>query len=57
LYGCETWSLTLQEEYGIRMSENRMLKKIFGLKREEMAGEDCIMKSFITCTLHQVLLG
>jgi len=35
LYGCETWSLSLREEHGLRVSENRVLRRIFGLKREE----------------------
>jgi hypothetical protein len=35
LYGCETWSLTFREEHRLRVSENRMLRKIFGPKREE----------------------
>jgi hypothetical protein len=35
LYGCETWSLTLREEHGLRVSENRVLRRIFGPKREE----------------------
>jgi hypothetical protein len=35
LYGCETWSLTLEEEHRLRVSENRVLMKIFGPKREE----------------------
>jgi hypothetical protein len=39
------------------MFENRVLRRIFGPKGEEMAGEDCIMKSFITCTIHKILLG
>jgi hypothetical protein len=40
------------------MFENRVLRVIFGLKREQVgkAGEDCIMWSFITCVLHQMLL-
>jgi hypothetical protein len=35
--------------------ENRVLRRIFEPKREEVSGggEDCIMRSFITCTLHQ----
>jgi hypothetical protein len=32
-----------------------VLRGIFGPKREERAGEDYIMRSFITCTLHQIL--
>jgi hypothetical protein len=39
LYGCEAWSLTLREEHRLRVFENRMLKKIFGPKRHEVAGE------------------
>jgi hypothetical protein len=35
LYGCETWSLTLGEERRLRIFENRVLRKIFGPKREE----------------------
>jgi hypothetical protein len=35
LYGCETWSLTLREEYRLTVFENRVLRKIFGPKREE----------------------
>jgi hypothetical protein len=35
LYGCETWSLTLREEYRLRVFENRVLRKMSGLKREE----------------------
>jgi hypothetical protein len=35
LYGCETWSLTLGEEHRLRIFENRVLRKIFGPKREE----------------------
>jgi hypothetical protein len=36
LYGCETWSLTLREEHKLRVFENRVLKRIFGPKREEV---------------------
>jgi hypothetical protein len=39
LYGCETWSLTLREEHRLRMFENRVLKRIFGPKRDEVTGE------------------
>jgi hypothetical protein len=35
LYGCETWSLTFGEEHRLRVFENRVLRKIFGPKREE----------------------
>jgi hypothetical protein len=39
LYGCETWSLTLREECRLRVFKNRVLRKIFGPKREEVTGE------------------
>jgi hypothetical protein len=31
-YGCETWSLTVREEHKLRVFENRVLRRIFGLK-------------------------
>jgi hypothetical protein len=34
LYGCETWSLALREEHRLRVSENRVFRKIFGPKRK-----------------------
>jgi hypothetical protein len=34
LYGCETWSLTVREEHKLRVFENRVLRRIFGLKRD-----------------------
>jgi hypothetical protein len=39
LYGCETWSLTLREENKLRVFENRVLRRIFGPKRDEVIGE------------------
>jgi hypothetical protein len=39
LYGCGTWSLTLREEYRLRVFENRVLRRIFGPKRDEVTGE------------------
>ena len=39
LYGCETWSLKLREELRMRVFENRVLKRIFGPKRDEVTGE------------------
>jgi len=38
LYGCETWSLTLMEEFRLRVLENRVLRRIFGPKRDEVTG-------------------
>jgi hypothetical protein len=39
LYGCETWSLTLREEHRLRVFENRVLRRIFGPKRDEVTEE------------------
>ena len=39
LYGCETWSLTLRDEHRPRVFENRVLRRIFGLKRDGVTGE------------------
>jgi hypothetical protein len=39
LYGCETWSLTLREKHRLRVIENRVLRRIFGPKRDEVKGE------------------
>jgi len=39
LYGCETWSLTKREERRLRVFENRVLRRVFGHKRDEVTGE------------------
>jgi hypothetical protein len=39
LYGCETWSLTLREEHRLRAFGNRVLRTIFGPKRDEVTGD------------------
>jgi len=39
LYGCETWSLTLREERRLRVFENRVLRRVFGSKRDKVTGE------------------
>jgi len=39
LCGCETWSLILREERRLRVFENRVLRRIFGPKRDEVTGE------------------
>jgi hypothetical protein len=39
LYGCDNWFLTLREEHRLRVFENRVLRRIFGLKRGEVTGE------------------
>jgi hypothetical protein len=59
LYVCETWSLTLGEEHRLRVFENRVLRRIFGPKRDEVTGEwrKLHKGELIICTHHQILLG
>ena len=38
-HGCETWSLTLREDSRLRVFENRVLRRIFGAKRDEVTGQ------------------
>jgi hypothetical protein len=49
VYWRDTWSFTAREENGLKMYENRVRRRIFGPETE--AGEDCIVRSFTTCTL------
>ena len=39
IYGCETWSLTLREERRLRVLEIRVMRRIFGSKRDEVTGQ------------------
>jgi hypothetical protein len=39
LYGCESWSLALREECRLRVFENKVLRRIFGPKRDEVTGD------------------
>jgi hypothetical protein len=59
LYGDNTWPVTLREERRLRVFENRVLRKIFRPERDEVTGggEDCITRSFMICTAHQILFG
>jgi len=50
MYGCETWSLTLREEFRLRVFESRVLRRIFEPKRDEVTGEWSLM----ICTLHPI---
>jgi hypothetical protein len=58
LYGCETWSLTLRKEHKLGVFENRVLRRIFGPKRDEVTGEwrKLHNEELMICTLRQVLL-
>jgi len=59
LYGCETWSLTLREERRLRVVENRVLRRVFGPKRDEVPGngENYIKRSLVICTPYRILCG
>jgi hypothetical protein len=39
LYGCKAWSLTFREERRLKVFENRVLRVVFGPKRDEVTGE------------------
>jgi hypothetical protein len=56
LYGCETWLLT-REERRLRVSHNKVLRRIFGPKRDKVKGrgENYIMRSLMICNPHQIL--
>ena len=45
LYGCETWSLTLMEEWKLKVFENMVLRRIFEPRRDEITGEWRIMQN------------
>jgi len=53
LYGCETWCLTFREEHRTWAYGNRVLRKIFGTKREEVTGE---WRRLHNEELHDILL-
>jgi hypothetical protein len=38
-YGCESWSITLREKHRLRVFENRMLRKVFGPKWDDVTGD------------------
>jgi hypothetical protein len=52
LYGCETWSLTLREEHRLKVFENRVLRRIFGLKMDEVTGEWIKLHNEELCDLY-----
>jgi hypothetical protein len=49
--------ITLREEDFLRVFENRVLRRIFGPKRDEVSGEDYITRNLMICTHHQILCG
>ena len=58
LHGCKTWCLMLREEHRLRVFENKVLRKIFGTKRNEITGngESYIIMSYTHCILRLTLL-
>jgi len=59
LYGCETWSLILREESRLRVFENRVLRRVFGSKSDEVTGneENYMMRSLGIFTPYPILCG
>jgi hypothetical protein len=58
-YGCETWSVTLEEEHRLRVFENRILRKILGPKRDGVTGywRKMHSKKLHGLYLHPILIG
>jgi hypothetical protein len=52
---CETWSLTMREERRLRIFVNRVLREIFGPKKEQRGGENYGMMRLMICTRRQIL--
>jgi len=53
---CETWSRTLRDERRLRVFENRVLRRIFGARRDEVTGEyrKQLMRSLMIYTPHPI---
>lgn len=54
LCGCETWYVTLNEEYRLRVFKNRVLMKIVGPKKDEVTGRWTRLGRFVTCTVYKL---
>jgi hypothetical protein len=52
LCGCETWSLTLLEKHKLRVFKNRVLRRIFGPKRDEITGGWRMLHNEELCDLY-----
>jgi len=59
LNGCETWSLTLRAKRRLRVFESRVLRRIFGPKRDEVRGngENYITRRLMTYIQHPIFFG
>jgi len=57
LYWCETWSRILREACRVRVFENRVVRRIFGPKRDEVTEEwkNYIMRSLMSRTARHIL--
>jgi hypothetical protein len=57
-YGCETWSLAMREQRGLRLLENRLLRKIFWPMRDEVTGEwrKLLNEEFNECNSRPILI-
>jgi len=59
LFGCETWSLTMREGLRLRVFKNRVLRRIFRPKTDEVTGGGghYIIRSLMICIHHPILFG
>jgi hypothetical protein len=59
LCGCETWSLTLSEERKLSVFKNRVLRRIFRSKRDEVtgSGENYRKGGLVICISYQILFS
>jgi hypothetical protein len=61
LYGCEAWSLTFREERRLKVFEKRMLRRVFGPKRDKVTGEWRKLHNeelnLMICTPYPILCG
>jgi len=59
LCGCGTWLLILRDEHMVRLFENRVLRRVFGPKMDEVTGngQNYIMRSLAICTPYPTLCG
>jgi len=58
VYGFETWSLALWEERRLKVFENRVMRRIFGPKKDEVTGNgENYVKILMICTPQPILFG
>jgi hypothetical protein len=57
LYGCAIWCLTLREELSLVVSDDTVVSKILGCKRDKVTrgGENSVRCKFLICTHHQII--